>query len=71
METRTTIMKPDILKSLLYLQGLPPSKWDIAIITRFKVKVLDDLILLLKGSVPSPPSPDDILEKTAQKVFDM
>ena len=40
----------ELLKALDYLYKLPPSKWDLPMITRFKRFVLDDLIMFVTKS---------------------
>jgi len=63
--------KDQLLKSLEYLKDLKPSEWRIDIVTRFKVKVLDDLIAFVKGEEIDPPEPEkkDIVE-TAEEIFE-
>lgn len=40
--------KDQLLKSLDYLYNLPPSKWNLAFVTRVKVKLLPHIIKFVK-----------------------
>jgi hypothetical protein len=42
--------KADLLVALDYLYQLPPSKWNVAIITGFKLKVLEPLMTFISAA---------------------
>jgi hypothetical protein len=44
------VNKHELLKGLDYMYALPPSKWNLAIITRFKTKLMPHLIYFISGS---------------------
>jgi hypothetical protein len=52
-------MKDKLLKSLDYLYQLQPSKYNTAVITRFKWNLLPDLIMFITKAQDQLPEPTD------------
>jgi hypothetical protein len=65
--TTNTTMKQHLLKSLDYLYQTPPSKFNTALITRFKWNLLPELMTFISAS-PEQPQLDTKSEKTAEEI---